>query len=401
MAEKRYYILEKIIDKYENSKNDWRGETSENRSFPIQQQDFDTCGRSELLAEARELEESGLIKVSWFGGRSDISRITFRLDHMPVIYEMTGRNSKLEQLRYSQQIVGGYASEAENQWLKDYYDDLMCQLEKGKIPRDLEKYGTLLFRCLNALEKLKEPVFVRIFSSQYLSDAENRGSKVFEKKLKSRVVSIAKKHHHPMVDDSMEDHQVLEQLYLADYAQELALKGDLKLELNGRIMDLAQFPYGTVLNTETLKHAEICGKQEIKKVITVENKANFVSMPYEKGTLILFSHGFFSPLEREFLRKLEQVLQQAEYEVRYFHTGDLDYGGVRIFQHIRKNIFPKLQPLQMDAEQFERYLDFAADMEDSAWQKLSQMEEPQLQPLIQKILETRKVIEQEVFLINL
>ena len=34
-------------------------------------------------------------------------------------------------------------------------------------------------------------------------------------------------------------------------------------------------------------------------------------MPYEKGTLILFCHGFFSPLEREFLRELEGVLEQG------------------------------------------------------------------------------------------
>ena len=39
---------------------------------------------------------------------------------------------------------------------------------------------------------------------------------------------------------------------------------------------------------------QVEGKAEIKKIITVENKANFAYMPYEKGTLILFCHGFFS-----------------------------------------------------------------------------------------------------------
>lgn len=292
MIKKRYYILEKIIDKYENSKNDWRGETSENRSFPIQQSDLDACGRSELLKEARELEELGIIKVKWFGGHSDISTITYHLSDIEEIYEMIGRNSKLSQLQAHWQIIGGYASAAGSQWLRDYYDDLMCQMEKGKTPKDLEKYGTLLFQCLNALEKLTEPMFVRIFSSQYLSNDKNRGSKVFEKKMKKRVISIARAYH-PMIDDSMEDHQVLEQLYLTDYAQELALKGNLKVELNGHVVDLALFPYGTVLNTETLKHAKICGKQDIKKIITVENKANYAAMPYEAGTLIVFSHVFF------------------------------------------------------------------------------------------------------------
>lgn len=55
---------------------------------------------------------------------------------------------------------------------------------------------------------------------------------------------------------------------------------------------------------------------------------------------------------------------------------------------------------QMSAEQFDQYQDLASDITDSAWQKLKQVEEPALQPLIARILETRKVIEQEVFLRN-
>ena len=86
--------------------------------------------------------------------------------------------------------------------------------------------------------------------------------------------------------------------------------------------------------------------------------------------------------------------------VEYYHTGDLDYGGVRIFKHIREHVFPKLQPLSMDAAQFDRYLDYGTDMEPSSWEKLKNVEEPLLQQLIDRILTTKKVIEQEVFLIK-
>lgn len=37
--------------------------------------------------------------------------------------------------------------------------------------------------------------------------------------------------------------------------------------------------------------------KNIKKVITVENKANFVLMPVEENALIIFTHGFLAPLE--------------------------------------------------------------------------------------------------------
>ncbi len=399
MRKDSYYIAKKIIEVHENPRNtSWKKDKG-TRTLNLGENDDKNINRSELCQEALELEAAGLIVVRWYDKPSAIESIKYKLEKLPEIYALEGHVPKKQRIAAELDVVNKFASEAETAWLNSYYQEILVGLEKGKQSEDLNKYGTLLFHCLNALEKLKEPIFVRIFSSQHFSDVENRGSKVFQNVLKPRVIAVAKKYH-PMVDDSMEDYQVLEQLYLADYAQELALKGDLKLELNGRIVDLAQFPYGTVLNTETLKHAKICGKQDLKKIITVENKANFVAMPYEKGVLILFSHGFFSPLEREFLQKLECVLERDNCQVQYLHTGDLDYGGVRIFQHIRKNIFPGLQPFQMDVEQFERYQEFASVIEEASWQKLGQMNEPRLQLLIQRILETRKVIEQEVFLIK-
>lgn len=66
------------------------------------------------------------------------------------------------------------------------------------------------------------------------------------------------------------------------------------LNLEGKQIDLSEWRYGTVLNSETLKYAHICEKQKIQKIITVENKANYVMMPIEEGTLIIFSHGFFT-----------------------------------------------------------------------------------------------------------
>ena len=182
----------------------------------------------------------------------------------------------------------------------------------------------------------------------------------------------------------------------------MELKGELKIVLAGREVDLSQFPYGAVLNTETLKNAEISRKQDIRKIITVENKANYMSMPYEQGTLILFCHGFFSPLERDFLVKLErEVLEparQAGQEIEYWHTGDLDYGGVRIFRYIRTNIFPRIRPWQMDVEQYERYQEYALEMKPSSRRELKDMKEPLLQPLIDRIAAEGKVIEQECFL---
>lgn len=392
-----FYILDKIIGRFENSANDWREETDGNRSIMIQQTDYNAFGKSELVKEARELEQMGLIRVKWFCGGSEIETIAYRLRDMPDIYRTMGKESKKHRLERAGECMESYERRAKTAWLKAYYKELFQEIQRGKYPRDLEKYGELLFRCLDMAEKLREPMFMRVFSSKYLN-----GSKVFEQVLKPRVVAILKKYH-PMVDEAMGEYEILSQIYLENYAQELELKGDLRISLGGRVIDLSAFPYGTVLNSETLKHSEIVPDQRIGRIITVENKANYMSMPYEKGTLILFCHGFFSPREREFLAALEQVLdgqRQEGQDIEYYHTGDLDYGGVRIFRYIRTKIFPLVKPLLMDEAQYEKFLGlgYGTDMETSAWEKLKKMEEPLLQPLIDRIVQEKKVVEQECFL---
>ena len=89
-------------------------------------------------------------------------------------------------------------------------------------------------------------------------------------------------------------------------------------------------------------------------------------------------------------------------QVQYFHSGDLDYGGIKIFQYIRKTIFPELEPLQMDVHTYEAYQEFAEEIETEPLEKLKQVqdENPQIQELIRKLLETGKGMEQECFLIE-
>ena len=78
-------------------------------------------------------------------------------------------------------------------------------------------------------------------------------------------------------------------------------------------------------------------------MITVENKANYESMPYEEGTLIIYSHGYFSPDERAFLIQLERVLSgiHTSCGTAYLHTGDLDYGGVKTVSYTHLDVYKR------------------------------------------------------------
>ena len=267
----------------------------------------------------------------------------------------------------------------------------------GTVPEanreKLEKY----LDCYRGLDSLEEPMMKRIFSKRYLKD-----SKSFEREMERNVVTAARRYC-PEITADMDIQTVLEQLLIEENSQELAVKGPLKLKIwkgsEAKRVDLSDFTYGVVLNSQTVKHAMVEVEQPaLKKIVTIENKTNYLAMEYDPEILYIYSHGYFSPLEREFLKKLQRVIEGKDVEV--FHSGDMDYGGIRIFEYIQKHIFPGIKPLQMDVETYEKYEEYAKTISKETMEKLEKVNVPLLEELKEKLLETGKGIEQESFLIE-
>lgn len=393
------YLVERIIEKCENSQKDWRQGAEGGRSLRIDQPDYDACGKSELVEEAEELERTGLIRIKWLTRGSDIERIYYRLEDLEKFYSVLeertpGRLPKQKQIWEYRGLLEQELDVLETEWVRRYYRDILKQLEEGNIPKMLEKREVYL-PCFRGIDELKEPVFKRIFSSKYLQN-----SKTFERCAQSHIIAKAREYCED-VEAEMDDGEVLSQLYIEEYSQEMSLKGALQIgivqENRYSVIDLGAYFYGTVLNSETLKNAVIPKDQpEIKRVVTIENKANFVSAPYQEGTLYIFSHGYFSPLEKRFLQRLREVLEGRN--VEFCHSGDLDYGGVKIFEYIGKHIFPDVQPLMMDVAVYERYLARGEPIGEKTLEKLRKTQIPELQDLIDLILEKGIAVEQECFL---
>lgn len=391
------YLVKKIIDKCEKSASDWREGASGGRTMRIEQADYDNEGKSAVIDEVLRLEEQGLFtRVKWLIRGSDAERVSYLVEDLPRFYELW----RLEQpefvpkqekiLVFQKQIQKELEEGFHKGWITDYYRWMQGRLERGELPRDLEKLK-IYIPSLRGIDSLEEPVFKRIFSKKWLGN-----SKIFEKEAEDHIITLARTYCQE-IDEGMDGKTVLSQLYIEEYAQELAVKGPLKIVLSGRSIDLSAFIYGTVLNSETLKHCVLCEEQtEIRRVITIENKANFVSAAYEPHTLYVFSHGYFSPKEREFLIKLREILKKDRH-VEYYHSGDLDYGGIRIFEYIRKRIFPDVKPLYMNADILEQYKMYTERIGESTKQKLADMEvSAEMSALKEKILKSGCVLEQEI-----
>lgn len=408
------WILGKIVKQIESGTESWRAESQGGKSLSNEHGElYDKKHlKSDVVQEVIQLQNRNLIQIDWVKGYrgSDIERIRYRLEEKAAFYILYQQEvdaeflPKQEKIRLYQEFLRNQLAQVKKLWIRAYYQDLLERSENKRkkdlleLLADEKKYAP----CFEGLDQLTESVFKRIFSKKYLGN-----TKTFEQEMQSHVISTAKKFC-PDVEKEMDDTTVLQQLWIEEYAQELSLKGKLHFclkEENGSTQEINTecYRFGTTLNSQTLEHAEIKEVQNIQKIVIFENKANYISAPYKDGILYLFSHGYFSPKEWRFLKQLHQVLKnQTSCEVQYFHSGDLDYGGIKIFQYIRKTIFPELEPLQMDVETYEAYQEFTEVIDPETLEKLKRVqdENPKPQELIKRLIETGKGIEQECFLIE-
>ncbi|MBE5990432.1 MAG: hypothetical protein E7250_22235, partial [Paenibacillaceae bacterium] len=300
-------LIDKIIDTIENSKVNWREGAKGNRGITIDQKVLNDFGKQNFLRQAKELEQQGLIRCKWIVDKSDISEIRYSLSDLRDLYQCAGKIPKSDRISEVKEAVEEQMKKIGKPWIQDYYKNVLRDLESGKELKEFNvENRELYFDCFYGIDRLDSSVYKRVFSKQYLGD-----SKIFEQKMQEYVAVAARKHY-DVIDDNMKTSEILSQIYIDNYADELSLKGDLMIKIDDHIIDLSFYPYGTVLNSETLKRVSIVPKQNIKKIVTVENKANFMSFPYEKESLVLFSHGYFSPGERRILVELSQILSEDD-----------------------------------------------------------------------------------------
>ncbi len=415
------YLIYTIIKKLEKSSIDWKEDSAKNHTIWITQELYgkDNGRKAGILKEAAEyLQQGYLEKCDWVDLRSDLNFVNYSDTKKTIFYELIGRTPKYLRIEAYMEEIRHKLAHTTKVWIRNYYLQLLQELEKGDIPSEFEKKLSKspvpskeeveqgfwrhheydkVFQCLDELDKLEEPVYKRIFSKKCFRD-----SKTFENEIQTKIIGLVKKYGSSdpelCIYGEMEDYEVLREILLEEYGASLSLKGSLKIRFGEDEIDLGKLRYGCELNSDSLRYAKIPKGQKIRKVITIENKANYMSMPMEDGTLILFSHGFPAPLERQFLKNLHQALEGQP--VEYYHSGDLDYGGICIFRHIRTRIFPELRPYQMDLETYEKYYQsMGTPLGKVSLERLKTLEEPQLQELIARMAETGIGIEQESFLV--
>lgn len=372
-------------------------------------------GRSVLLRQAGELEKltgiSGKIIVKWKAVRTEIEKITVSSDAIPLLCQVEQIEDPRERQLSQMELTESWKSRvAQADWLIPYYDHILERLNSGKLVKDVPGLeDPLFFLFLNKTAEERKPLYRRAFSAQVCtiwngiaqtkqSESKITPTKRFEKIYQSAVLSVLKQYS-PLYEEGMSDEELLTAHGILTYAQTLEFKGAVSYRIDdGPAISTAAQIYGTMFNKQTLENAVPISIVGIRQIMTIENKANYEKMQFRPDTLYIFCHGFFSPPERKFLSR---VVALAGTDTEYFHWGDMDYGGIRIFKFLQKNLFPKLKPWKMDVTDYTMALQMGASisLETDKRERFEQMDAGVLTPLKEAILKNGKEIEQELLLL--
>ena len=370
-------------------------------------------GRQNLIDQANDLVKNTVagrqekIRIVWTQVNSNIKRIDYDVSIIPELCRIENVKDSRECQKELIECAKHWKSEVSDiSWICSYYDDILDRLVEGKHVTDAGNENN--FKCINAIANTKEPIWERVFSAKVLGD-----SKLFERFYRQKMVSILT-HYSPYYEENMEDYdldeddsengrrkselEILKVHGIMSYSQTLEWKGPLTYRIeDGGIVDTSGQIYGTIINTQTLVHSEPILLTGCKRIMTIENKANYESMQYDEDTLYIFCHGYFTPKEVHFLRQLSSIVPE---ECEFYHWGDMDFGGISIFQFIKARVFEKLKPYRMSVIDFDDALKKGAGipLKASTREKLKKKDAGLLTGLKEAILESGQTIEQEKLL---
>lgn len=349
-------IINLLLDKYEKSCH-FQGTAQVNRrvalkfnkkDFPLY--DIEQVEVKEAIHHAAlALQQQGLLTVEWmkFEVGNIISRVFLNLELLPEAYAFVQRKGKEEILAEACHKLAGLKEQTTIPWIQRFCSSMLQEMNERKkfpkyLPRDQATFDLLLATLRGIEQKGEDDLLERIFSRRYLDS-----SKEFEKKMRSRLVTIVK--NFLLEGQDIEEEEILQHIGLIKTSEDLSFFGPLEIKLHGQEIDFSPFCYGAAMNTEMIRNFKVT-KLPVSRVTTIENKAaylEYIKNAEMRQELVVYLAGFYSPVKRLFLEKIYNHVQEHQLPVSFYHWGDLDLGGFQIFIHL-KGLIPHLQPLQMD-----------------------------------------------------
>ena len=339
-------LLNKLIDKYENSKS-FIGQNKVNQKFsvnpsklfPEYSNDAEVEFFSGLNESIHDLEKAELVSVDWLRG-GVAGNISLNMRNLDAAYKYVCRQPRKQTQERILLILNKYQGAA----CKLLSDFILAQKKRIELNQNIEYFNSNetdfedLIRAVDFIQKNEEEILIRSASLVLFKDSKRLES------ISSTIESLMRKYGDY---DGCED--VLAECNVVKTPTQVLVKGNASINLNGQIIDLSKVNGDIGLSTKSLRDVvsiNVFGNC----VITVENLTSFYTYG-NRDDFVIYLGGFHNSVKRDFIKKV--FAENASKS--YMHFGDIDAGGFYILKHLRNKTGIHFFPMNMNVQTLEQY----------------------------------------------
>jgi len=312
-------VIDRLLDKYEKSKSFIEMNVKRRVMLKMTKGDFPEYDiekpliRETFNSVVEELAEKGLVCFDWVKHEKGniIEKVWLNASRIEDCYAEIGRKARRIVLNALLDKIAALRYKAGDTWMDRFLADAEQAIKdkastSGLLPDDEEQAAAIL-EALDFLRKLNGgQCLERVFSLRCFKD-----SKYFEKKVRNRLIGIIKKYCIDLeLQDEMSDDDVLMQVGIIQSPEQVDFKGGICGVAEGRKIDFSAFTRGISLNIDTVKDLTIEGMGSVRKILFIENKANYMHFLAENkddALMTVLHGGFYSPARGIFFKKLYEV----------------------------------------------------------------------------------------------
>lgn len=372
-------ILNRMIDKYERTTAYVNGEVPKNRIilnfYGKNKSDFSEYDieeyniRTTINKTVWNLSEKEYVFCEWMKGQDNhiLSRIWLNFEKIDEIYKILNRKSKRDVILSVEGELYDEIKRVNTDWIIQFYSDMLEYmkshmklgnlLSKEKSERD-DIYKLLFFIDRNNGSALKE----RVFSEKCFGN-----SKYFENNVKSFLLSILRRY----ISSDLNDNELLQIIGITKYPEQIEMCG--KIIINSS--NMGTLKNGFCIYSGEVDELSLSIDRSVSKIITIENRANYFSYlesMKRSDEIVIFHGGQYSPAKKKFFESVSKTMPQ---DCKWYHWGDIDYGGFSMLLRLRKEITSSIMPYRMSKYELEKYENYTQTFSKEYAEKLLKLYE--------------------------
>lgn len=368
-------LLNALLSKYEQSQSFQSGKPGKQRPQVVMSKssfhsdytdEMDFVKRQWMNEVLINLEDRKILSLHWakFREMKEVERIYLNWEMIDEAYLLSGRMPLRKKLNRLYEILAPLANHPWD-WIANWTVQALTSLQQGKtVYLDIDSPSEYedLVRVLNHLPTLGEKVAsIRLFSQHLFHDSKHLEGSVLKK-----LISVVKQASGEQMET---DEEWLDLIGLTRNPQYVYFCGPLQFKTNGGWNSTEGLFGGVGLSHRTIElMTDIT--TEVRRIITIENLTSYHQWieqreRYATQELVIYTGGFPHRSLQQFLKLLSTLMERTGDTVPILHWGDIDLGGIRIFEFIKNKLLPNLKPLWMDTMTLRKYEQQAATITDA------------------------------------